>query len=86
MNKLNNQKFLDIINQKWINKNCPMCGHNNWNFDGNIVSPMTMGDSGNIQLGGQIMPLVAMTCMHCGNVIFVNPLIIGAFENEGMDK
>ena len=25
MNKLNEQKFLNEINERWKNKNCPMC-------------------------------------------------------------
>ena len=75
MLKLNKEKFLNEINSKWINKNCPMCSYNQWNIDSNLVSVMKISENGGIALGGQIMPLVAVTCLNCGNVIFVNPLV-----------
>lgn len=86
MASLIREKFLNEINAKWKNKNCPMCSHNNWNIDGNMVAPMRLSDKGGIELGGQIMPLVALTCMHCGNVLFVNPLVIGALDTSKEDK
>ena len=75
-------KFLKELNAKWENKNCPMCNHNNWNVDGNMVAHMRLSDQGGIELGGQVMPLVALTCMNCGNVLFVNPLVLGALDTS----
>lgn len=86
MTELNTDKFLNEINKKWINKNCPMCGQNHWNIDKNMMSPMKLGNKGDIQLGGQIMPLVAVSCLNCGNVIFVNPLIIGAVDSDSQNE
>lgn len=79
-------KFLNEINSKWKDKNCPMCSHNNWNINWNMVTPTRLSGKGGIELGGQIMPLVALTCMHCGNVVFVNPLVIGALDTSKEDK
>ena len=33
-----------------------------------------------LQLGGQIIPVVTITCRECGNAILVNPLIIHCTE------
>lgn len=82
MISLDRDKFVQTINSKWKNKNCPMCGENNWNIDKGMVSPMKISEKGGIELGGQIMPLAAVTCMNCGNVLFVNPIVIGALENR----
>lgn len=82
MIKLNDQKFLAAINDKWASKNCPMCGHNNWNVSSNIVTALRIAEKGGISLGGDVMPLVAITCMNCGNVIFVNPLIINSLDKD----
>ena len=82
MNSLNREKLLNEINAKWTNKKCPMCNRNNWNISKNMVAPMALSDKGDIELGGQIMPLVALTCMNCGNVLFVNPLVIGAVDTS----
>lgn len=81
MNVLNQEKFLNEMNSRWLNKNCQLCGKNNWNIERNMVTVNRIGDNGEIQLGGTIMPLVAMTCMNCGNVVFVNPLVCGAVDN-----
>lgn len=75
MIKLNENKFLGELNRLWKNKNCPMCSHNNWNVDKNLVTALKVSENGGIELGGNVMPLVAVTCLNCGNVIFVNPLV-----------
>lgn len=85
MIKLNDQKFLAAINDKWTSKNCPMCGNNNWNIDSNIVTALRIAENGGVSLGGNVMPLVAITCMNCGNVIFVNPLIVNALDKDNKE-
>lgn len=74
MLKLNTEKFLNVLNRLWTNKNCPMCSQNRWNVDNNLVTVLRVAKNGGVELGGQVMPLVAVTCMNCGNVMFVNPL------------
>ena len=86
MLSLNRDKLIQAINMNWKNKNCPMCSENNWNVDTRMVSPVRLSDKGGIELGGQIMPLVAITCMTCGNTLFVNPLVVDSLENTSDDK
>ena len=80
MASLNQEKFLNEINEKWTSKKCPMCNHNHWNISPHLVAPVTLGENGDIQLGGNILPLAALVCNHCGNVLFVNPIAIGAMD------
>ena len=82
MFKLNQEKFLGEINRRWTNKNCPMCSQNRWNVDTNMVTAIKLSEEGGIELGGQVMPLVAVTCMNCGNVMFVNPLVIQCIDEN----
>lgn len=86
MYKLNKDKFLQEINAKWKNKNCPMCGSNNWNVDAHTVTVMKLDEHGGIALGGEVMPLVPLTCMGCGNVLFVNPIVIKALDTVDEEK
>ena len=84
MASLIRDKFLSEINAKWKNKNCPMCSHNNWNVDGNMVAPMRLSEKGGIELGGQkylpfaflplLCPLTAVFCAITG---------IGVYDTEG---
>lgn len=80
MFKLNRDKVIDSINRKWNTKTCPMCGKNNWTIDDKIVTAIKIDEDKNVQLGGKFNPLVAITCLNCGNVIFINPLVIGAVD------
>lgn len=82
MLKLNTEKFLSELNRLWTNKNCPMCGQNRWNVDNNLVTTVKVAENSGIELGGQVMPLVAVTCMNCGNVMFINPLVIQCIDNN----
>lgn len=78
---LNKEKLIDIINQKWVTKNCPMCGKNNWNIDDDIMSMISVGKNHSIQIGNKIIPVVTVTCKECGNTIFVNPLVIHCLKD-----
>ena len=84
MAKFDEQKFIDEINAKWINKTCPMCNENHWHINDHLVAPVYLSDSGNFQLSGDVMPMVSVTCLHCGNVLFVNPLVNNTLDtNKG---
>lgn len=85
MFKTNNEKLLSIINQRWRSKLCPMCGQNTWNIDDTMVTPLTVGENKDIHIGGKIIPLITITCMHCGNTVFVNPLVIDAVDTDALD-
>ena len=81
--KLNRERLIKNINEKWKRKNCPMCEKNNWFIDENIVTVLKVDDKKDVKIGEQFDPLVSFTCMECGNVLFVNPLVIGALEDTG---
>lgn len=79
--KLNREKFIKTINQKWITKNCPLCGRNNWNIGEEMQTMIRVGEDKSIQLGGRITPVILMTCNECGNTLFINPLVIDCTED-----
>ena len=81
MVKLNENKFVDAINTKWANTKCPMCNENNWNLNDHLVAPVYLSESGDFQLRGDVMPLVAITCLNCGNVLFINPLVNNTLDS-----
>ena len=74
--KVNEEKLIQTINQKWKSKTCPMCGNNNWTIDTDMMTMLGVGNDKSINLGGKIIPVVAVTCNECGNTIFINPLAI----------
>lgn len=82
MFKLINHKFEQHLNEKWQNKICPMCHSNEWSYDNTIFTPMTVDQNKGMAIGGKFLPLVAVTCINCGNTIFVNGLIAKAIDDD----
>lgn len=81
MFKLDYDKLIDSINKKWTSKACPMCGQNNWTVDNEIQTIIKVGEKKDVKIGGKFFPLVTVTCLNCGNVVFINPLVIDAVED-----
>lgn len=77
MIKVNSEKLQQELSKKLIR--CPICGHNHFVLDNNIVSPMNIND-GNINLGQYLLPLVPVTCSNCGHVMFFNLKVLGCLD------
>lgn len=83
MSKLKAEKLLMVLNTKWKNKTCIMCGGVNWSVSDKVFE-LREFHGGSIVIGGSdIFPVVPVTCTNCGNTIFVNPMIIESLNNEG---
>lgn len=78
--KVNQEKLINTINQKWLSKNCPMCGKNNWNIGTDMITMLGVSEDTSIQIGGRITPVVPVTCNECGNTIYINPLAINCVD------
>ena len=79
MGKLNAEKILKELNEKWRGQPCPYCG-GNWVIS-NKVFELREFQNGNIVIGvGPIQPVVPVTCDNCGNTVLINPLVLGALE------
>lgn len=70
----NTDKLLNIINEKWIAKNCLLCGNNDWTMSP-ILAELHEHNNEN-----KIIPLVPITCNNCGNTIFISPLAINCMD------
>lgn len=82
MAKLDSEKFLRVIKEKWSNKRCSMCGKNEWVIEESIVTPLFVGEDGGIQLGGKYIPLVPVTCVNCGNTMLINPKVTNTLIDD----
>lgn len=80
MAKINSEKFLNHLKEKWKGQSCPLCGVGNWNVSDSVYELREFHD-GNLVIGsGPIVPIVPVTCSNCGNTIMVNALLSGAVE------
>lgn len=64
------------LNEKIKNFNCVMCGEKNWTLEP-FIAPITLSNDFSIKLGGQMLPLVSITCTNCGNTHFFNLVTLG---------
>lgn len=80
-NSIDGNKIIQFLNEKWKNAKCPMCGAGNWNVDPHVVTTVSV-ENRSIQLGGRFFPLIPVTCMNCGNTIFVNAIVCGVWKND----
>lgn len=82
MQKPTGQEIIDYINSHWINQVCPMCGSKQWNVADKIFELREFNE-GNLVLGGpnaSIVPVITVTCTHCGNTVFINALTSGLLK------
>lgn len=68
------EKLLRHLNEKWANKNCPMCRQNQWSVTG--AHTVILQEEENVfNLGGPSIPTAAVTCLSCGNILFINLIV-----------
>lgn len=75
------RKFIEWINEKAVNHNCPVCNHNNWTTGPQLVTPMTHADSG-IMIGGASLPMALLLCNNCAFVRHFAAIPIGLIATE----
>jgi len=82
MAKFDTKRVLDHLSNKWGSRPCPMCGVSKWNVQDSTYQLMEFS-SGNLVIGGPIIPVIPVVCTNCGNVQLVNAIIAGAVTPEG---
>jgi hypothetical protein len=74
-----NKVLIEHVNKKWKGSQCRQCEANNWSVDG--IIQIALGEfPGPVQLGGTVLPTVAVICRNCGNTVLINLVIAGVVE------
>lgn len=82
MKILDAEKIIKHLNSKWNNKNCILCGGNQWSVSDKMHELREYQDGNLVVGGGNIIPVVPIVCINCGNTIFINPLIANAVKEQ----
>lgn len=78
--KFDTQNAIRHLQNKWGNKPCPMCAHNNWTVSDKLFE-LREFQAGNIVLGAvPIIPVFPVTCNNCGNTVLVNGIVSQVVE------
>lgn len=79
--RINHEKLIEKLDEKWKEVPCPFCKDHNWTVDPTIMTPLEVTQNKEMNLGGRIQPLVAVTCRCCGYTAFINALVLGCIED-----
>jgi hypothetical protein len=77
--------IIDKINKLWTGsqKNCPICGSNNWIIGDHVVSSQIVTAGAGIMIGGPAYPAVLLISQPCGYTLQFNAVILGVLKSEG---
>ena len=76
-NKLNS--LSEFLKTKWSGRTCPMCQEGNWIIQENCFQIMEFNKDG-LVVGGQVVPIIPITCSNCTNTIFINAILAGVVK------
>lgn len=74
------QLIQQAISSRVRNYSCVLCQNTNWSLSDQANLLSLTDNIGSITLGGNSLPLVAMTCTNCGNTHFINLAILGLLD------
>ena len=83
---------LATLNERLGNRelNCQLCGEIQWGFESKqFYVPTWDAISGKPLVSGskqEILPLVALTCLNCGNTLLINAKVLGLTELVDRDS
>lgn len=63
---------------------CPLCGKATWLLNADFISLPVTNSPRELQLGGEILPLVPITCTTCGNTQMLNLLVLGFSDLDSL--
>ena len=73
------------LNSQWIGpKICPICKQNKWNISDKPVE-VRQFQGGGLVVGGQVYPLIAITCTVCGYTLLINAIVAGLLKPEAKE-
>ena len=76
MDKIDFDTFINSLNKMWQDKQCPICKNNNWAV-GDKLAELREFHQGGLTIGGQVYPLVTLTCNVCGYTLLFNAMRAG---------
>jgi len=59
---------------------CPLCKHNIWTVSSTVFQAIEFGEK--YSLGDTTYPMIALTCVNCGNTFFINTMVSGLMEDK----
>jgi hypothetical protein len=71
--KIDSQKVIRHLQEKWGSRPCPMCSKGPWGVQDSMFQLMEFSE-GALTLGGPLIPVVPVVCKNCGYLVLVSAL------------
>lgn len=85
MNDTNFDNFIKSLGEKWQgNKQCPICQNNTWGISDKLAE-LREFHHGDIIMGGQVYPLIVLSCKVCGYIHLFNAILAGLIDPKTYD-
>jgi len=81
VSKIDGDKLIGFLSQKWGGRPCPACGMGSWNVHDSSFELREFNE-GNMVLGGPLIPVVPVICTNCGNTVLINALVAGLVASD----
>lgn len=85
LNKEQQDKLIAKLNQVWKNKNCEVCGQQNWMIDDTLFELREFHGGRTVLGSGVIKPLITISCASCGNTKMMNAIQLGLVDPKNPD-
>lgn len=84
--KVDTEKVVKHLVETWgENRKCPMCGSGHWTVSEMIVE-LREFHQGTLMAGGNLFPVIPITCSNCATSQFVNAVQIGLIDEGGSNE
>lgn len=68
----------------WTDPPCPVCRHNDWHVSDRTFQLLDF-PAERPPIAEASLPVLPITCSHCGNTFFLNALVLGLLPSETPD-
>ncbi len=87
LTKEQQQELIEKLNELWKNqKTCSICQSQNWNVSDTVFEIREFHGGSMVVGGSAIVPIITLTCMKCGQTIFLNAMSLGIVEPPKQNK
>lgn len=85
LTEIQRQKLLEKLNSFGSPPICPICKSNTWAISDSLFEIREFHE-GKLKIGGNIYPLVPLTCSKCGNTYLLNAVILELLDPQKKEE
>jgi len=82
MAKIDADKVIAFLSEKWKGRSCPACGQGPWSVQNTIYQLTEFNKDKVVIGGGPVFPVIPVVCTHCGNTALVNAIAAGFVDPD----